>query len=105
MFFLDSVDPELAELIRKEIDRQEYQLEMIASENLASRAVMEAEGSPLMNKYAEGYPFSRYYGGCTYVDEVEKLAIERLKLLFGAEYANVQHILGLKLIWQSFLLF
>ncbi|MDM7202940.1 MAG: serine hydroxymethyltransferase [Thermodesulfobacteriaceae bacterium] len=90
MFFLDSVDPELAELIRKEIDRQEYQLEMIASENLASRAVMEAEGSPLMNKYAEGYPFSRYYGGCTYVDEVEKLAIERLKLLFGAEYANVQ---------------
>ncbi len=90
MSFLEKVDPEIAGLIQKEIDRQEYQLEMIASENLASRAVMEAEGSPLMNKYAEGYPSARYYGGCTFVDEVESLAIERLKLLFGAEYANVQ---------------
>lgn len=90
MNFLKAVDPEIASLIEKEEERQEYQLEMIASENLASRAVMEAEGSPLMNKYAEGYPEARYYGGCAYVDEVEKLAIERVKMLFGAEYANVQ---------------
>jgi len=87
---LKSVDPEIWELIEKEMDRQECQLEMIASENLASQAVMLAEGSPLMNKYAEGYPKARYYGGCAFVDEVERLAIERLKLLFGAEYANVQ---------------
>ncbi len=90
MSFLKEVDPEIYALIEKETERQEYQLEMIASENLASRAVMEAEGSPLMNKYAEGYPKARYYGGCEFVDEVEKIAIERLKLLFGAEYANVQ---------------
>lgn len=90
MVFLEIADPEIAELIKKERERQEYQLEMIASENLASEAVMEAEGSPLMNKYAEGYPLARYYGGCIYVDEVERLALERLKLLFGAEYANVQ---------------
>lgn len=90
MVFLEITDPEIAELIKKERERQEYQLEMIASENLASEAVMEAEGSPLMNKYAEGYPLARYYGGCIYVDEVERLALERLKLLFGAEYANVQ---------------
>lgn len=90
MPFLEKIDPEIANLIEQEKNRQEYQLEMIASENLASLAVMEAEGSPLMNKYAEGYPSARYYGGCTYVDEVERLAIERLKLLFGAEYANVQ---------------
>ncbi|MCS7150294.1 MAG: serine hydroxymethyltransferase [Caldimicrobium sp.] len=87
---LRDIDPEIADLIERETDRQEYQLEMIASENLASTAVMEAEGSTLMNKYAEGYPEARYYGGCEYVDAVEKLAIERLKLLFGAEYANVQ---------------
>ncbi|MFN4196931.1 MAG: serine hydroxymethyltransferase, partial [Caldimicrobium sp.] len=90
MTFLEKIDPEIANLIEQEKNRQEYQLEMIASENLASLAVMEAEGSPLMNKYAEGYPFARYYGGCVYVDEVERIAIERLKLLFGAEYANVQ---------------
>ncbi|MFN3921754.1 MAG: serine hydroxymethyltransferase [Caldimicrobium sp.] len=90
MTSLEFTDPEIAELIKKERERQEYQLEMIASENMASAAVMEAEGSPLMNKYAEGYPSARYYGGCAYVDEVEKLAIERVKLLFGAEYANVQ---------------
>lgn len=87
---LKEVDPEVAELIQREVERQEYQLEMIASENLASLAVMEAEGSALMNKYAEGYPEARYYGGCEFVDAVEKLALERLKLLFGAEYANVQ---------------
>uniref|UniRef100_A0A7V4JQL3 Serine hydroxymethyltransferase n=1 Tax=Thermodesulfobacterium geofontis TaxID=1295609 RepID=A0A7V4JQL3_9BACT len=90
MSFLKEIDPEIWSLIQKEIDRQEYQLEMIASENLADIAIMEAEGSCLMNKYAEGYPFSRYYGGCENVDEVEKLAIERAKLLFGAEHANVQ---------------
>ncbi|MFN3407275.1 MAG: serine hydroxymethyltransferase, partial [Caldimicrobium sp.] len=69
MPFLEKIDPEIANLIEQEKNRQEYQLEMIASENLASLAVMEAEGSPLMNKYAEGYPSARYYGGCTYVDE------------------------------------
>ncbi|MGC9140869.1 MAG: serine hydroxymethyltransferase [Caldimicrobium sp.] len=90
MSFLKEIDPEIYELIARETERQEYQLEMIASENLASRAVMEAEGSPLMNKYAEGYPKGRYYGGCEFVDEIERIAIERLKLLFGAEYANVQ---------------
>ena len=90
MSFLKKIDPKIWNLIQKELDRQEYQLEMIASENLADMAIMEAEGSCLMNKYAEGYPFSRYYGGCENVDEVEKLAIERVKLLFGAEHANVQ---------------
>lgn len=90
MSFLKEVDPEIWELIQKERDRQEFQLEMIASENMADEAIMEAEGSYLMNKYAEGYPKARYYGGCEYVDEVERLAIERVKLLFGAEHANVQ---------------
>ncbi len=90
MGILQEIDPDIFELIQRETDRQEYQLEMIASENLASPAVMEAEGSPLMNKYAEGYPAARYYGGCEFVDNVESIAIERLKLLFGADYANVQ---------------
>lgn len=90
MASLKQVDPEIWELIQKERDRQEFQLEMIASENMADEAIMEAEGSYLMNKYAEGYPKARYYGGCEYVDEVERLAIERVKLLFGAEHANVQ---------------
>lgn len=90
MSFLKEVDPEIWELIKKERDRQEFQLEMIASENMADEAIMEAEGSYLMNKYAEGYPKARYYGGCEYVDEVERLAIDRVKLLFGAEHANVQ---------------
>ena len=85
-----TTDLEIWELIKSEAERLSGQLEMIASENLASRAVMEAEGSPLMNKYAEGYPRARYYGGCQYVDQVEELARERLKTLFGAEYANVQ---------------
>jgi len=88
--FVKTTDPEIWELIKSEAERLSGQLEMIASENLASRAVMEAEGSPLMNKYAEGYPRARYYGGCQYVDQVEELARERLKTLFGAEYANVQ---------------
>ncbi|NQZ01623.1 MAG: serine hydroxymethyltransferase [Bdellovibrionales bacterium] len=83
-------DPELAKIIEQETDRQEYGLEMIASENYASRAVMEAQGSVLTNKYAEGYPGKRYYGGCEFVDHAETLAIDRAKKLFGAEHANVQ---------------
>ena len=93
MFSLDLVenyDPELAEAIKKEIDRQNSHIELIASENFVSKAVMAAMGSPLTNKYAEGYPGKRYYGGCEYVDIVENLAIERAKKLFGCEYVNVQ---------------
>ncbi|HOM72985.1 MAG TPA: serine hydroxymethyltransferase, partial [Armatimonadota bacterium] len=87
---LSEVDPEIAESIRKEEKRQHEKLVMIASENYVSRAVLEAQGSVLTNKYAEGYPGKRYYGGCEYVDEAERLAIERAKELFGAEHANVQ---------------
>lgn len=87
---LNKVDPEVYQAIRAELVRQSTQLEMIASENFASIAVMEAEGSVFMNKYAEGYPGKRYYGGCEYMDVVERLAVERLNVLFGAEYANVQ---------------
>jgi Glycine/serine hydroxymethyltransferase len=83
-------DSEVAEGIRGEIKRQNSHIELIASENFVSKAVMAAMGSPLTNKYAEGYPKKRYYGGCEYVDVVETLAIERAKELFGAEYANVQ---------------
>lgn len=92
MYFnnLDQTDKEVSDIIRREISRQENKLEMIASENFTSKAVMEACGSELTNKYAEGYPGKRYYGGCEHVDEVETLAIERLKMIFGAEYANVQ---------------
>ncbi len=84
------VDPEIYEAMQKEERRQESNLELIASENIVSRAVMEAMGSHLTNKYAEGYPGKRYYGGCEFVDIVETLAIERAKALFGAEHANVQ---------------
>ncbi len=84
------IDPEIAELIEKEVNRQRNKIELIASENFVSPAVMEAMGTPLTNKYAEGYPGKRYYGGCEYVDGVETLAIERAKQLFGAEHANVQ---------------
>jgi glycine hydroxymethyltransferase len=83
-------DPDLFQMISRETDRQKFGLEMIASENYASRAVMEAQGSILTNKYAEGYPGKRYYGGCVFVDEVETLAIERVKKLFGCQFANVQ---------------
>ncbi|WOO35642.1 serine hydroxymethyltransferase [Anaerocolumna sp. AGMB13020] len=83
-------DPELAEAITKEIGRQEDHIELIASENFVSKAVMAAMGSPLTNKYAEGYPGKRYYGGCEFVDIAENLAIERAKQLFGCTYANVQ---------------
>src|SRR6202453_2415722 len=87
---LDEVDPEVAEALRDEVRRQATGLELIASENFVSEAVLEAAGSVFTNKYAEGYPGKRYYGGCENVDRVETLAIERAKKLFGAEHANVQ---------------
>lgn len=87
---LQSADPVIAKLIGQEIDRQNEGLELIASENFVSPAVMEAMGSPLTNKYAEGLPGKRYYGGCEIVDQIEQLAIDRVKQLFGAEHANVQ---------------
>jgi glycine hydroxymethyltransferase len=87
---LEEVDPTVFRLVQRETQRQEEGLELIASENFTSLAVMEAMGSPLTNKYAEGYPHKRYYGGCEVVDEVEQLAIDRAKQLFGADHANVQ---------------
>jgi glycine hydroxymethyltransferase len=87
---LAEVDPEVAHALEQELNRQRSTLEMIASENFVPRAVLEAQGSVLTNKYAEGYPGKRYYGGCEFVDVVETLAIERAKKLFGAEFANVQ---------------
>ena len=87
---LSQFDPEIAATIQKETARQEYSLEFIASENFVSEAVLEAQGSVLTNKYAEGYPGKRYYGGCEFVDVAEQLAIDRAKELFGAEHANVQ---------------
>src|SRR6516165_6333362 len=87
---LEEVDPEIFEAIEAERKRQFENIELIASENFASRAVMEAQGSVLTNKYAEGYPRRRWYGGCEYVDVVEQLAIDRAKQLFGAEHVNVQ---------------
>ncbi|PLX79847.1 MAG: serine hydroxymethyltransferase [Desulfuromonas sp.] len=87
---LKNFDPAIAEAIRHETERQEYSLEFIASENFVSELVLEAQGSVLTNKYAEGYPSKRYYGGCEFVDEAEQLAIDRAKELFGAEHANVQ---------------
>jgi glycine hydroxymethyltransferase len=92
-FFTDSLadtDPEIAEAIGLELGRQQHEIELIASENIVSRAVLEAQGSVLTNKYAEGYPGKRYYGGCQFVDVAETLAIERAKKLFGANFANVQ---------------
>jgi glycine hydroxymethyltransferase len=90
MTHLDRIDPEIADAIRREINRQEQGLELIASENFVSPAVLEAQGSVLTNKYAEGYPGRRYYGGCEFVDVAESLAIARVTELFGAEHANVQ---------------
>lgn len=87
---LAEVDPEIAEVLEKELGRQRHTLEMIASENFVPRAILETQGSVLTNKYAEGYPGKRYYGGCEFVDIAESLAIERAKKLFGAAYANVQ---------------
>lgn len=90
MSYLEFKDPQIYDYVRKELERQQNNIEMIASENFVSQAVLEAQGSILTNKYAEGYPNKRYYGGCIYVDQVEDLARERLKKLFGAEHANVQ---------------
>ena len=87
---LAEVDPEVAEAIGHEVERQQRTLEMIASENFVPQAVLECQGSVLTNKYAEGYPGKRYYGGCEFVDVIEQLAIDRAKALFGAEHANVQ---------------
>ncbi|HNO88535.1 MAG TPA: serine hydroxymethyltransferase, partial [Rhodocyclaceae bacterium] len=87
---LARVDPELWQTVEAENRRQEDHIELIASENYVSCAVMEAQGSQLTNKYAEGYPGKRYYGGCEHVDVAEQLAIDRLKALFGADAANVQ---------------
>jgi len=87
---LDETDPEVAAALRQEVRRQATGLELIASENFVSEAVLEAMGSVFTNKYAEGYPGKRYYGGCENVDRVEQLAIDRAKEIFGAEHANVQ---------------
>src|SRR6201986_1697225 len=83
-------DPDFYRLIQKETERQNGQIELIASENFTSEAILEAAGSTLTNKYAEGYPGKRYYGGCEVVDEIEDIARDRAKKLFGAEYVNVQ---------------
>lgn len=90
MSYIEKIDPELAEAIKSEAERQEYKLNLIASENYASKAVMEAQGSILTNKYAEGYSGKRYYGGCDFVDVAEDLAIARAKKIFNANYVNVQ---------------
>jgi glycine hydroxymethyltransferase len=90
MRWLEQVDPEVAKAIRLETERQSRNLELIASENFVSEAVLEAVGSVMTNKYAEGYPGRRYYGGCENVDTVEELAVQRAKELFGAEHVNVQ---------------
>jgi len=90
MSALENSDPDVFNCINQEYDRQNSQLELIASENIVSAAVLEAQGSIFTNKYAEGYPQKRYYGGCEHADTVETLAIDRAKEIFGAEYANVQ---------------
>jgi glycine hydroxymethyltransferase len=100
---LRQADPAVARLIDGELRRQQHGLELIASENFASRAVIDAMGTPLTNKYAEGYPGRRYYGGCEVVDEVEQLAIDRLKQLFGAEHANVQPHSGAQANFAAFM--
>ena len=95
-------DPEIAAAIKDELGRQQDQIEMIASENIVSAAVMEAQGSVLTNKYAEGYAGRRYYGGCEHVDIVETLAIERAKKLFGCQFVNVRPIPERKPIKRCF---
>src|SRR5215470_13292513 len=87
---LSEVDPDIADVVARDLARQRDEIELIASENIVSRAVLEAQGSVLTNKYAEGYPGRRYYGGCQYVDVAERLAIERATKLFGVGFANVQ---------------
>ncbi|HLU24309.1 MAG TPA: serine hydroxymethyltransferase [Longimicrobiales bacterium] len=105
MNVLRRADPEVFGAIRQEMRRQQETLELIASENFVSRAVLEAAGSVLTNKYAEGYPGRRYYGGCEWVDEVERLAIDRCKALFGAEHANVQPHSGSQANMAAYLAF
>jgi glycine hydroxymethyltransferase len=100
---LREADPVVARLIDGELRRQQHGLELIASENFASRAVIDAMGTPLTNKYAEGYPGRRYYGGCEVVDQIEQLAIDRLKQLFGAEHANVQPHSGAQANFAAFM--
>jgi len=100
---LRRADPEIARLIDDELHRQQHGLELIASENFASRATIDAMGTPLTNKYAEGYPGKRYYGGCEVVDKIEQLAIDRLKQLFGAEAANVQPHSGAQANFAAFM--
>ncbi|MEO0792842.1 MAG: serine hydroxymethyltransferase, partial [Pseudomonadota bacterium] len=87
---LAETDPAIADAIGKELERQQHEIELIASENIVSNAVLEAAGSVMTNKYAEGYPGRRYYGGCQFVDIAEELAIDRARKLFGCAYANVQ---------------
>jgi glycine hydroxymethyltransferase len=100
---LRDADPLVAHLIDRELSRQRHGLELIASENFASRAVIDAMGTPLTNKYAEGYPGRRYYGGCEVIDEIEQLAIDRLKQLFGAAHANVQPHSGAQANFAAFM--
>jgi glycine hydroxymethyltransferase len=100
---LRAADPAIAALVNQEVLRQQQGLELIASENFASRAVLEAMGTPLTNKYAEGYPGRRYYGGCEIVDQVEQLAIDRVKRLFGADHANVQPHSGAQANFAAFM--
>ena len=92
-FFNDSIktsDPEVYSTLQKELERQQNQIELIASENIASKAVLNAQGSVMTNKYAEGYPGNRYYGGCEFVDQAENIALERVKKLYNCKYANLQ---------------
>ena len=100
---LRDADPLVAHLIDRELGRQRHGLELIASENFASRSVIDAMGTPLTNKYAEGYPGRRYYGGCEVIDEIEQLAIDRLKQIFGAEHANVQPHSGAQANFAAFM--
>ena len=100
---LSLTDPAIAGILQKELQRQRDHLELIASENFTSAAVMAAQGSVLTNKYAEGLPKKRYYGGCEYVDEAEQLAIDRVKRLFGANHANVQPHSGAQANFAVFL--
>ncbi|HEY9807250.1 MAG TPA: serine hydroxymethyltransferase, partial [Candidatus Obscuribacterales bacterium] len=101
--FLAKSDPDIAGLINQELQRQRDHLELIASENFTSAAVLAAQGSVLTNKYAEGLPQKRYYGGCEYVDQIEQLAIDRIKQLFGAAHANVQPHSGAQANFAVFL--
>ncbi len=101
---LSNFDPEVSSACDKELERQQHNIELIASENIVSKAVLLAAGSVLTNKYAEGYPGKRYYGGCQCVDVVEDIAIERAKKLFGANFANVQPHSGVTLkvaVWKK----